>query len=46
MDVDVDLRRRNLDEQGGDRVAVAGQQVPIGGPERADQQPVLHRAAS
>ena len=35
---------RHLDEQGRDRVAVAGEQVAIGGAQRADQQPVLHRA--
>ena len=45
MDVDVDLLAGKVDEQGDDRVAVAGEQVLIGGADRADQQPVLHRPA-
>ena len=43
VDVDVDLLERNLEEQRGDRVAVAGDEVAIGGAQGADQQPVLHR---
>ena len=43
VDVDVDLVERHLEEQGRDRVAVAREQVAIGGAQRADQQPVLHR---
>ena len=45
MDVDVDLLGRNVDEQGQHRVAVAREQVLIGAAHRADQQPILHRAA-
>ena len=37
--------RGNFEEQGRDRVAVAREQVLIGGADRADQQPVLHRPA-
>ena len=43
MDVDVDLLERDFEEQGGDRVAVAGDEVAISGAQRADEQPVLHR---
>ncbi len=43
VDVDVDLVERDLEEQSSDRMAVAGDQVAIGGAQRADQQPVLHR---
>ena len=45
VDVDVDLVAREVEEQGEHRVAVAGEQVLIGGAHRADQQPVLHRPA-
>ena len=45
VDVDVDLLAGKIDEQGEDRVAVAGEQVLIGGADGADQQAVLHRAA-
>ena len=44
MDVDVDLVERDFEEQGGDRVPVAGDEVAVGGAQGADQQPVLHRA--
>ena len=45
VDVDVDLGRVELDVEGGDRMAVAGQEVGVGGAQRAVQQPVAHRAA-
>ena len=45
VDVDVDLVAGEVDEQGDDRMAVAGEQILIGGPDGADQQPVLHRPA-
>ena len=45
VDVDVDLLAGKVDEQSDDRVAVAGEQILIGGADRADQQPVLHRPA-
>ncbi len=45
VDVDVDLVAGEIDEQSEDRMAVAGEQVLIGGADGADQQAVLHRAA-
>ena len=36
MDVDVDILERDVEEQSGDRVAVAGDQVAVGGPKCAD----------
>ena len=44
MDVHVDLFERHRQEQGCDRVAVAGDEVAIGSAERPDEQPVLYRA--
>ena len=46
MDVDVDLVERDLEEQGRDRVAVAGDEVAIGGAQRADEQRGPSPAAS
>src|ERR1700730_12762915 len=43
MDVDVDLAR--IEEEGDDRVAVAFQQVGIGGADRAEEELVAHRPA-
>ena len=43
MDVDVDLASGQLDEQRGDRVAVAREQVAVGGAQGPHEQPVLHR---
>ena len=43
VNVDVDLLERNVEEQSGDRVAVAGDQVAVGGAQGADEQAVLHR---
>ncbi len=43
MDVDVEVLRVDLDEQGGQRMAVARQEVGIGGPQRPGQQLVAHR---
>ena len=45
MDVDVHLQRRDIQEQGDHRMAIARQHVGIGAPQRPDQQPVAHRAA-
>jgi len=45
VDIHVDLVAGEVDEQSDDRVAVAGEEVLIGGADRADQEPVLHRAA-
>src|SRR3546814_14132061 len=45
VDVDVDLLAGKIDEQGDDRMPVAGEQVLIGGADSAEQQAVLHRAA-
>ena len=45
VDVDVDLLAGEVDEQRQHRMAVAGEQVLIGGADGADQQPVLHRPA-
>ena len=44
VDIDIDLTARDLNEQRCDRVAVAGEQVAVGGAERPDQQAILHRA--
>ncbi len=44
MDVHVDLFERHRQEQGRNRVAVAGDKVAIGAAERPDEQPILHRA--
>ena len=44
MDVDVDLIERHLEKQSGDGMPVPGNKVPIGGAERTDEQPILHRA--
>ncbi len=44
MDVHVDLARRYIEEERDDRMAVAREQVGIGAAQRADEQPVLHRA--
>ena len=43
MDVDVDLLERNVEEQRGNRMAVAGDEVAIGGAHRSGEQPILHR---
>ena len=43
VDVDVDLVERDVEEQGGDRMAIAGDKVAISGSQRADEQAVLHR---
>ena len=45
MDVDVDFLGRELEEQRQHRVAVAREHLGISAAHRADQQPVLHRAA-
>ncbi len=45
MHVDVQLARVELDKQGGGRMPVARQEVRVGRPERALQQPVAHRPA-
>jgi hypothetical protein len=45
MDVHIDFARRDVEEQGNDRMAVAREQVGIGAAKRADEQPVLHRPA-
>ena len=45
MDVDVDLLGRQLDVERDQRMAVAGQEVGVGGAQRALQQPVAHRPA-
>ena len=45
MDVDVDFLGRELEEQRQHRVAVAREHSGIGAAHRADEQPVLHRAA-
>ena len=44
VDVHVHLLGRDLQEQRGHRVAIARQQVAIGGAQRALEQPVLNRA--
>ena len=41
--VDVDLVERDLDEQSGDRVAVTGEEIAVGGAQGTHQQSVLHR---
>ena len=43
MDVDVDLARIALDEQGRDRVPVGGQEIEIGPAQRAGERLVAHR---
>ena len=43
VDVDVDLARVALDEQGGDRVPVGGQEIEIGRAQRAGERLVAHR---
>ena len=45
VDIDVHLQRRDVEEQGDDRMAIARQHVGIGAAQRADQQPVADRAA-
>ena len=45
MHVDIDPFRRAGQKQHRRRVAVAAEKIPIGGFQRPDQQPVLHRAA-
>ena len=45
MDVDVDLLGRELQEQGGHRLAVARQQIAVSGAQRTLEQAVLHRPA-
>ena len=45
VDVDVDFLGRELEEQRQHRVAVAREHVGVGAAHRADEQPVLHRAA-
>jgi hypothetical protein len=45
MDVHVDVGRVQLDVEGRQRMAVAGQEVGVGGAQRALQQPVAHRAS-
>ena len=45
MDVDVDQRRVEIEEQHGHRMAVARQEILVGGADHADHQPVLHRPA-
>src|SRR3546814_4769407 len=42
---DLDLQRRDVQEEGDDRMPVPRQHVGIGAAHRADQQPVAHRAA-
>ena len=43
MDVDVDLARIALDEQGRDRMPVGGQEIEVGPAQRAGQRLVAHR---
>ena len=43
MDVDVDLARFALDEQGGDRMPVGGEEIEIGPAQRAGERLVAHR---
>src|SRR6185312_13505934 len=43
VDVDVHFIERNLEEQRGDRVTVAGDEVSVRAAQRADEKPVLHR---
>ncbi|MCY1241167.1 hypothetical protein D9M72_540570 [compost metagenome] len=45
MHVDVDERRVERDRQHRDRIAAARDRFGIGGPDRRQQQLVLHRAA-
>ncbi len=45
MDVHIDVLRRQVEEQRQHGVAVAREHIGIGPAHRADQQPVLHRAA-
>ena len=45
MHVHIDIRRRQIEKQRHDRMAVARQQILIGAAHRADDQLVLHRAA-
>ncbi len=45
VDVDVHQGRIEIKVEGGGRVAVAGQEVGVGGPQRALQQAVAHRPA-
>ena len=44
VDVDVDLRRRPVDEKRDDRMEIARQHILIGAAHRADKKPVAHRA--
>src|SRR5688500_15993338 len=41
VDVDVDVLEWNLEEQRRDRMAVARDEIAVGGAQRPDQQPVL-----
>ena len=45
MDVDVDLAGRAIDEQDGDAMTVARDEIECGGAQGARQQPVARRAA-
>src|SRR5579872_2762155 len=45
MDVDVDLARIERDEEGDDRMAVALEEIGIGGAHRAEEELVAHRPA-
>ena len=45
VNVDVDLLRRQLDEEREQRIAAFGDQVAVGGAHGADQQLVFHRPA-
>ena len=44
MDIDIDLAARDVEEQRDHRMTIAREQVGIGTTQRADEQPVLHRA--
>src|SRR5690349_21094226 len=44
MDVHVDVLERHVEEQGRDRVPVAGDEVAIGAAQRSDEKTVLHWA--
>ena len=45
MDIDVDVFRQTLDEQGNDRIASRGDEIGIGRFDGAEQDLVTHGAA-